>query len=70
MQISTAFTGILDGQGFRIHGATLVGKETGLFKTLGNKAVIRNLVIDNVQALASLERVTLSLPRLLKKTQR
>jgi|GEM_PF-2169085 len=50
VQISTAFTGILDGQGFKIHGATLVGKETGLFKTLGNKAVIRNLVIDNVQA--------------------
>lgn len=48
--IETVFTGVLDGQGHKIHDINLSGGGTGLFKMIGHKAIIRNLKIDDVRA--------------------
>ena len=48
------FTGILEGNGYRIHGLTTSGKSSGLFEQIGEDAIVRNLRLEaTLQSVAS-----------------
>jgi hypothetical protein len=49
-RIETIFTGTLDGNHHKLYELTLSGGGTGIFKKLGNHAVIKNMTIADVTA--------------------
>lgn len=50
-RIDTTFTGTLDGNNHKLYNLNLTGGGTGIFKTLGHRAVIKNITFDSVTAL-------------------
>jgi hypothetical protein len=49
-QVSTVFTGVLDGNGFSIRNLHVEGSRTGMFRTLGHGAVIKNISFIDAEA--------------------
>lgn len=47
VQVTTVFTGTLDGDGYSINGLVVEGNNTGMIKTLGNGSTIKNITFNH-----------------------